>query len=288
MRAETGGRRAASRLAVLAFLSGSALGLAPPTVHAQTGPYDTEVGRELIAGGVVLTALFLRQLVFEPTPVGAADFDRPFGGLSIDAVATRSASTAWKGWTDRLVYGLMATAAGAAVAPSITGDGDFWPGALMFGETILVTVGATEVLKRSVARHRPYTYNRGLDDPTIEGMIGPDSTDARASFPSGHASTAFASATFAASVLTQTYSWPRGVDAAVWTLTLGAATATAYGRVRAGKHFPTDVLVGALVGGAVGLLVPSCHELGSGFCDLERMESGPPGFAIHLVSVPFG
>ena len=33
-----------------------------------------------------------------------------------------------------------------------------------------------------------------------------------------------------------------------------------YLRVRAGKHFVTDVVVGYLIGAAVGLLVPSLHR----------------------------
>lgn len=182
----------------------------------------------------------------------------------------------------------MASAAGAALVPSLTGDGDFWPGATMFGETVLLTLGSTEVLKRAVARHRPYTYNTELDDGTLEQMIGPDSADARASFPSGHASMAFASATFTASVLTRSYSWPGEVDAAVWSVTLGAATLTAIGRVRAGKHFPTDVIVGALLGSAVGLLVPSCHEFGEGFCDLQGPEPEQPDMSVTWLSLPFG
>ncbi len=272
----------------LIVLSFALLVAVPAPTRAQSDPYDMEVGREVVAGGLVLSALVLRQLVWGPADVSAADFDRPFTGPSFDVVATRSASTGWRTWTDRLLYGLMASAAGAAVVPAMTGDGDFWAGATMFGETVLLTVGSTEVLKRAVARHRPYTYNTTLDDRTIETMIGPDSADARASFPSGHTSVAFASATFTASVLTRTYSWPGGVDAAVWTTTLGAATLTAIGRVRAGKHFPTDVIVGALLGSAVGLLVPSCHEIGEGFCDLQGPEPEQPGMSVTWLSLPFG
>jgi membrane-associated phospholipid phosphatase len=41
----------------------------------------------------------------------------------------------------------------------------------------------------------------------------------------------------------------------------GAATvATAYLRNRAGEHFPSDVLVGAIVGTASGLLTPKLHQ----------------------------
>jgi membrane-associated phospholipid phosphatase len=32
-------------------------------------------------------------------------------------------------------------------------------------------------------------------------------------------------------------------------------------RVRGGRHFPTDVLAGLLVGGTVGWLVPHLHQV---------------------------
>ena len=35
---------------------------------------------------------------------------------------------------------------------------------------------------------------------------------------------------------------------------------TGYLRIRAGRHYPSDVLVGYLVGGAVGYLIPTLHK----------------------------
>ena len=46
----------------------------------------------------------------------------------------------------------------------------------------------------------------------------------------------------------------------VWVLSEGMAAATAYLRVAAGKHFYTDVLTGAIVGSAIGLLIPYLHR----------------------------
>ncbi len=34
-----------------------------------------------------------------------------------------------------------------------------------------------------------------------------------------------------------------------------------YERVRAGEHFPTDVIAGAMAGAAIGTLVPHLHRL---------------------------
>jgi membrane-associated phospholipid phosphatase len=50
-----------------------------------------------------------------------------------------------------------------------------------------------------------------------------------------------------------------------WTkITWGAAAVvpawTGYQRYKAGKHFPTDVIAGYLVGGACGILIPELHK----------------------------
>jgi membrane-associated phospholipid phosphatase len=39
----------------------------------------------------------------------------------------------------------------------------------------------------------------------------------------------------------------------------GAATGVGALRVAAGKHFPTDIIVGAVLGSAIGWLVPTLH-----------------------------
>lgn len=90
----------------------------------------------------------------------------------------------------------------------------------------------TEALKTIVKRPRPYqTYND----------IYPDEIDLSNSFPSGHTSVAFASAT---SLFLITKKWYLGVPALAW------ATGVGYSRIYLGQHYPSDVLAGALVGAA--------------------------------------
>jgi membrane-associated phospholipid phosphatase len=77
------------------------------------------------------------------------------------------------------------------------------------------------------------------------------------SYPSGHASIAFAAATVAASILQR-----RGElrQHRVETLLLfSAAAATSVLRVTSHRHFPTDVVGGAVIGSAFGWFVPQLH-----------------------------
>lgn len=69
----------------------------------------------------------------------------------------------------------------------------------------------------------------------------------RTSFPSGHSSTAFAYAALTRENVA-VIDMPAGLrDAFNWSV-LTLATATAYARVEAGVHYPTDVLAGAAIG----------------------------------------
>ena len=95
---------------------------------------------------------------------------------------------------------------------------------------LAIATAGTEILKKLVNRPRPYqTYNN----------IYPDEIDLSNSFPSGHTSVAFASAT---SLFLVTKKWYLGIPA------LGWATAVGYSRIYLGQHYPSDVLVGAVVG----------------------------------------
>lgn len=121
----------------------------------------------------------------------------------------------------------------------------------VFVETLAVTQATTTLVKLAVRRPRPYTYEASYDPAEA-------TFDAGLSHFSGHTSTVAAvSASLSYFAFVEQPGSPRAY------LTLGAGivatSTTATLRIRAAKHFPTDVLAGALVGGAIGVLVPRLH-----------------------------
>lgn len=105
--------------------------------------------------------------------------------------------------------------------------------AISIGFAVLVTTG----LKGLIKRPRPYETYPGE-------IIRRDKADPF-SFPSGHTTAAFATAT----ALTLSYQkWYVAVPAYIYAGFVG------YSRMRLGMHFPTDVLGGMIVGIGSGLL----------------------------------
>jgi undecaprenyl-diphosphatase len=113
-------------------------------------------------------------------------------------------------------------------------------------------------LKVATDRPRPFETIPQAD-PLIGATVGQ-------SMPSGHAATSFAGAVIL------TYLLPRAAP-----LFLLFATAVAFSRVYVGVHYVSDVLVGALLGTAVGLaglgLLRLLRRTGGG---RRRSEAVPP------------
>lgn len=130
-------------------------------------------------------------------------------------------------------------------------------------EVLSVNLGVTNLVKQAVRRPRPYSY----DDDSALG--DPRENEARLSFYSGHASTAFAMATAWATIFTMRHPRARAAVPA-WLVAIGLATTTALLRVEAGKHFWTDVIAGSLAGASVGVLVPVLHRNDRG----KRLSAG--------------
>lgn len=125
----------------------------------------------------------------------------------------------------------------------------------IYCEALVVSLALDSLSKPLVSRPRPYTYGA---DPALVAHTQSEGKDAYRSFYSRHSSTAFAASVSGALLFAQSTS-DTNARALVWFAELGLAAATADLRTRAGMHFYSDVLVGAVMGSAVGVAVPLLH-----------------------------
>jgi membrane-associated phospholipid phosphatase len=148
-----------------------------------------------------------------------------------------------------------ATLAAAAIGPAfwslVTTRGDpsaFWHDATILAEATLVTGALTTTTKYFVwQRPIPLAYEGAPDYVDEPGSYR--------AFWSGHTATVAASLT--------AWAWTHRLrkGPAAWPFLLAAAgtASVAFERIAGGHHFPTDVIVGAIVGGAIGTAVPLLH-----------------------------
>ncbi|MDX2087255.1 MAG: phosphatase PAP2 family protein [Kofleriaceae bacterium] len=126
---------------------------------------------------------------------------------------------------------------------------------MIYGQSVAINAALASVTKRLVQRPRPYTYSA---DPAVQHYAKDKGDDAMQSFYSGHSALSFGAATTGAYLLGASEE-NRTARVVAWTSGLAVASATATLRVRAGKHFYSDVIIGSLVGITVGYAVPALH-----------------------------
>lgn len=114
----------------------------------------------------------------------------------------------------------------------IEGDNELRQVSYEMAAGLVITAVITQGLKVTVDRSRPYYSHTG---------IYPSELDDSPSFPSGHTSMAFSTAT---SLMLNTKKWYVIAPAFAWAGCVG------YSRLYLGQHYPSDVLAGAIVGAA--------------------------------------
>jgi len=119
----------------------------------------------------------------------------------------------------------------------------------VLANSVAWTLAATDWMKVAVRRKRPVLYTAGATAAAAD-------PNSQRSFPSGHASIAFAAATTYLTMAQREHLPHRGRNAAL--LYVGALGVSVL-RVSAGKHFPTDVLGGAVLGTGIGWLAAKVH-----------------------------
>jgi membrane-associated phospholipid phosphatase len=123
----------------------------------------------------------------------------------------------------------------------------------MYLESLILGVALPAYGKGGLQRIRPYAYN---EEVSLDKKL---TSEARRSFFSGHTTLSFASMVFFSKIYS-TYYPQSEFKPYIWTGCLLLASSVAYLRIAAGSHFLTDVLVGSIVGSAIGFLIPKIHE----------------------------
>lgn len=124
---------------------------------------------------------------------------------------------------------------------------------LMYGEVGIITYAVTNMVKVTTGRIRPYAYNSGVP---IEKKLNPD---IKKSFFSAHTSSSFAYMVFTAKVFSD-YFPDSKYKPYVWLGCLSIASTTGVMRYFGGKHFPTDIITGAVVGSLIGYIIPEMKK----------------------------
>tara|TARA_Y100000385_G_C13100570_1_gene644273 strand:- start:2905 stop:3717 length:813 start_codon:yes stop_codon:yes gene_type:complete len=138
--------------------------------------------------------------------------------------------------------------------------------ASMYVEVLSVNTALTFITQSTSSRVRPFIYNN--DIPIEERTV----REARRSFYSGHVSHVASMSFFTASVLSDLYP-DSNYKWLWWSGAISLPAITAYLRYDAGRHFPTDVMVGYTIGSAIGYFLPKFHKVGNGDMNFSLIPS---------------
>ncbi|NJC25406.1 phosphatase PAP2 family protein [Neolewinella antarctica] len=200
--------------------------------------------------GITATSMYLDRRIPKLTEadIKGLDFDKI---PPIDRYSTRHFSLKTDEFTDKLL--LTSFASPFFLLLDETGRDNFDDMALLVFEGALINAALVNLTKVTVRRPRPFNYNP--DVPSDLKL----SKNSRFSFYSGHVATA----AYFTMTTAQLYSDLHPGSSAtpyVWAAAALIPATVAYGRMRAGKHFFTDVLIGFVTGTAVALTVPALHR----------------------------
>jgi membrane-associated phospholipid phosphatase len=217
-------------------------------------PYELAWPRELgLVGGSgagfgISMLLRSNNQPFMPDEVAALDVSQV---PKFDLYATRHYSTSAQKASDIMAIGSFALPALLFLDPAIRRDAP--EVVTIVGESLLLTTALTQLTKELAHRTRPFCYNPDVPfDPKLE-------RDARLSFFSGHTSTT-AALTFTTAKIWSDHHPSSPWKPVVWTSATLIPLTVGYLRMRGGKHFLSDVLVGFVIGAGTGWLVPHLHR----------------------------
>jgi membrane-associated phospholipid phosphatase len=254
--------------------------LAAPAAAAETenqSVYRLDWRREIpimaLSGGAALYLRGRKEIGRDPCPCDPAEinsFDRPHAGRESEGAAVASDAVLALTFVVPMVADIIDVRGAPDAGDALAED------AVVILEAVGVNLAVNELVRVMVSRPRPFLYGRPAGDPAHQ------EAESYRSFYSAHASIAFSSAIAYARTFALRHpdspSRPWVYGAAV----LGAG-AVASLRVVAGKHFPTDVILGAAAGSAFGLLLPELHRRDRN--DGLSLQSSGDGF-MAVISFP--
>ncbi|RZL14357.1 MAG: phosphatase PAP2 family protein [Hymenobacter sp.] len=242
-----------------ALVIAGALGLASPSATAQTAPspYHTRfaVDAPIIAGELAVSGFDLYHSMqrdgLTNTELAALNkndipkFDRFSAGYYSEGYQTAG---------DLICYPSLVIAPGLlALSPAIRSH---------YGQTLAlyvqIVLAADALFTTSIGnipRYRPYLYGPQGGD-LRNGHVATNS------FFAGHTAHTAAATFFAAKVF-HDYNPGSRAQPYVWTAAAVVPAVVAFTRVKAGKHFLSDNIVGYAVGATVGVVVPQLHKMAS-------------------------
>lgn len=221
--------------------------------HAQHS-YQLTLSRELpllTAGAAGTTASILLRNKNEPLTAESLGELNASDIFAIDQSATLFYGQGARTASDIFLTTSYAFPLTTLFLPDIRSD----PGTIgiMLAETILLNEALTGITKAVIKRPRPFTYNQDVPENIRTERAS------NFSFFSGHTSYTAALSFFTAKVISDNTD-NNTVKAIAWSGAFLWPAATGYFRYKAGMHFPTDVIIGYLVGASIGYLVPQLHK----------------------------
>lgn len=243
-------------LITLLFLSGSGL------IIAQS-PYQlsTEVDVPTILSGTSLytTSIILHRKSAVPGPEDMNKLDPTRLNFldKIDPQTTRRLDNNAHQVSNGFLFG---SAALPVLAPMLAGQESrhkMGVTYLIALEGILANLAITNLTKELAKRPRPFTFGRVPDEIMNKSLLY--TKNSFRSFFSGHTSIAASNSFLAAKLLNDFYPDSK-LKPAIWATAVVIPAITGYLRVKAGRHFTTDVLMGFIAGAAVGLIIPELHK----------------------------
>ncbi len=231
----------------------------PVAVVAQSAfPFQLRPAHETLiwgATGGVNAAGIILNLENKPFTInGLNALSRDHIRFAFDRKATYNWSPRSAKISDVLMYSAYTAPLWLGLSPIFRQKSNAGTMTVMAAQTFLLSAGITNVVKNSVRRPRPFLYNP--DAPLAPKL----ERDGRQSFFSGHTSTTAALCFFTAQTYAKVYPQTRS-KYLVWGAAIALPALTGIYRVKAGKHFPSDIIVGYTVGALTGLVVPYWHRL---------------------------